>query len=561
MHISLALSVLQWIDNMTHPRHSIDGFIPRRPDADAPINRYERASHQTRFSRRQEPQPAKKPLVDSVKASGLERTSKSGLTREEIDESLREIDDDEPSVKKKKRQLRFGRPRSLKKILKWLFITIIAVGLLVGGWLGFKALSEASGIFQGNLLGLVHRQPLKQDANGRSNVLIFGTSEDNPDHVASGAGALLTDSIMVVSVNQEKKDAYMISIPRDLWVKFDEPCSVGYQEKINSVYQCGSNFGEDPEAGAKALQKKVGDILGLDIQYYGKINYSVVTQAVDAVGGVDVTIESNPPGVGILDRNFDWKCNFQCYFVKYEDGETVHLDGEHALALSRARNAQGGYGLAGGNFDREKNQQKIMKAVQKKALSLGTLTNVNKVTELLEAMGDNLKTNVDTSEVQTIMALASDISADQITSLSLNDEDQPLVTTGPVGAASAVYPTAGLFEYDDIRAFIKKAGSMDPATKEGANIVVFNGSGVFGAAQREADWLDEQGILVSEIDNAPEGDYLETKIYQRNQAMTATKEKLVSLYGIEVETASPILVADDVDFVVILGENHPPREQ
>ena len=546
---------------MTRPRHSIDGFIPRRPDAGAPINRYERSGHQTRFSRKQEPQPVKKPLVSSAANSGLERSSGLGLTREEIDESLREIDDDAPSAKKKNRRLRFGRPRSLKKILKWLLILVVVAGVLIGGWLGFKALSEASGIFQGNLLGLVQRQPLKQDANGRSNVLIFGTSEDNPDHIASGAGALLTDSIMVLSVNQEEKDAFMVSIPRDLWVKFDQPCSVGYQEKINSVYQCSSNFGEDPEAGAKALQNKVGEILGLDIQYYGQINYSVVTQAVDAVGGVEVTIESNPPGMGILDRNFDWKCNNQCYYVKYEDGETVHLDGEHALALSRARNAQGGYGLAAGNFDREKNQQKIMKALQKKALSLGTLTNVNRVTELLEAMGDNLKTNVDTSEVQTIMALANDISADQITSLSLNEEDRPLVTTGSIGSASTVYPTAGLFEYDDIRAFIKKAGSMDPATKEGASIAVLNGSGVFGAAQREADWLDEQGFSVGEIDNAPEGDYLETKIYQRNQAMSATKDKLGSLYGIEIETTSPIPISDDVDFVVILGENHPPRDQ
>src|SRR5690606_10541770 len=151
--------------------------------------------------------------------------------------------------------------------------------------------------------------------------------------------------------------------------------------------------------------------------------YSAVTKAVDAVGGVDVTIESNPPGMGILDRNFDWKCNFQCYYVRYDDGEKVHLDGEHALALSRARNAQGGYGLAAGNFDREKNQQKVAKAVREKALSLGTLTNVGRVTELLDAMGDNLKTNVDKSEIQTIVSLASDVPSESIISLDLNDPE------------------------------------------------------------------------------------------------------------------------------------------
>jgi len=52
--------------------------------------------------------------------------------------------------------------------------------------------------------------------------------------------------------------------------------------------------------------------------------------------------------------------------VKYAQGETVLLDGERALALSRARNAQGGYGLEGGNFDREKNQQNDIESAPRK---------------------------------------------------------------------------------------------------------------------------------------------------------------------------------------------------
>ncbi len=551
---------------MTRSHNSVDGFIPRRPGAGTPVNRYERKpTGRSGFLEKPQPlTPMDDKPVGAKNTPGLERSSTTGgLLREDIDESLREIDEAPPEKKKKNRRLSFGRPRSIKRVIKRVLTVLVVIGLVIGGWLGYKALTNFSSVFGGNILGLVQRQPLKQDENGRSNVLVFGTSEDSPDHNANGGegGPLLTDSIMVLSVHQEKKDAFMISIPRDLWVKFDEPCMVGYQEKINSVYQCGSNFGEDPEAGAKALQKKVGEILGLDIQYYGQIDYSVVTRSIDAVGGVDVTIESNPPGVGILDRNFDWKCNYQCYYVNYEDGETVHLDGEHALALSRARNAQGGHGLAGGNFDREKNQQKILRAVQEKALSLGTLTNVGRVSELLDAMGENLKTNVDQSEVQTIVGLATEIAPDSIMSLTLNDEEEPLVTTGPVGSASAVYPVAGLFEYSKIKAYIAKVSSMDAATKEGATITVLNGSGVLGAAQRESDWLEERGFAVGEIGNAPDGDYPETKVYQRNQDMPASKEKLASLYGLEVETAAPFPIDEAVDFVVVIGENNPPREE
>lgn len=544
---------------MTRPRHSIDGFIPRRPES--PLNRYERSGQQVDFSRRQQPKPVQKEASTDVRRPGLVRTNQGGLSRADIDDSLRELDEVPSQKSKKRRSLRLGRPRHLKRIIKWLLIAAIVIGLTIGGWLGYNGLTSIGKSTNGGLLGLLQRQPLKEDASGRSNVLIFGTSEDSPDHnTANGGGPLLTDSMMVLSVNQEKKDAFMVSIPRDLWIKFDEPCSVGWQEKINSVYQCGSDFGENPEAGAAALRKKIGEVLGLDIQYYAQIDYSVVTRSVDAVGGVDVTIESNPPGEGILDRNFDWKCNYKCYYVKYEDGEKVHLDGEHALYLSRARNAAGGYGIMD-NFGREKNQQKVLKALREKALSVGTLTNVGAVTKLMNAMGDNLKTNVDTSEIQTIIGLAGEVESDAILSLDLRDQQNPLVTTGPVGSASAVYPVAGLFEYGKIQAFIKKASSTDAAIREGATISVMNGTGIAGAAQREANWLEEQGFQIGDIDNAPDGEYPVTKMYQRNQAMSATKKKLESLYGVKMETASPIPIDESVDFLIIIGESNPSREQ
>lgn len=538
------------------PNHSIDGFIPRRQGTPLDYHQGGKSGHDGALTRLETAAPsASRAELD---AGRLQRSQDMGLTREDIDKTLRDIDDT-PAQKNRAKPAHDTR-RIIRRAVRGVAVVLVVIVLSTGGWLGYKALKNVSNVFGGSVLGLVQKKPLKQDANGRSNVLLFGTSEDSDDHNANGGagGPLLTDSIMVLSVNQEKKDAFMISIPRDLWIKFDEPCLVGYQEKINSVYQCGSDFGEDPAAGAAALQKKVGEVLGLDIQYYGQVDYSVVTRAVDAVGGVDVTIESNPSGMGILDRNFDWKCNYQCFYVKYEDGEKVHLNGEYALALSRARNAQGGYGLAGGNFDREKNQQKILKALREKALSVGTLTNVGKVTELLDAFGDNLKTNVDKSEVQTIMALANDINTDAIVSLNLRSEESPLVTTGPVGNASAVYPLAGLFDYSDIKAYIAKASSTDPFVREGATVAVLNGSGVAGAAQTEADKLIAQGFEVIEVGNAPAGEHTGTQVYQNTPSMAATKAKLASIYGVTVSSDSSLQVGKGADFVVILGKTDTP---
>ena len=86
----------------------------------------------------------------------------------------------------------------------------------------------------------MQNQPLAKDANGRSNFVIFGTAED--DEGGEHGGANLTDSILVLSVDQAKKDAYMISLPRDLWVTYADTCTVGNQGKLNAAYYCASVF-------------------------------------------------------------------------------------------------------------------------------------------------------------------------------------------------------------------------------------------------------------------------------------------------------------------------------
>ena len=549
---------------MKNTRPSLDGMLPRQQST--------RLGSHHGSSSAPSPRTFDRPEVHSGRSEDTIDLSRrpvyTDLGTSRLQQPPEPMDDYEKSPRlsrREKKQLRRerrahqGRPGKVKRIIKWTLIGIVLVIVALGAYVGIKALMATGNVFQGNILGLTQREPLKQDANGRSNILIFGTSEDSPDHNANGGegGPLLTDSIMVLSVNQEKKDAYMVSIPRDLWIKFDEPCSVGYQHKINAVYQCGSDFGENPEAGIAALQKKVGEVLGIDLQYYMQVDYSVVKGAVDAVGGVEVTIESNPKGEGILDRNFDWKCGYRCYYVKYEDGEVAKLDGEHALALARARGASGGYGLEGGNFDREKNQQKIIKALREKAMSVGTLTNVGKVTGLLDTLSDNLRTNIDTNEIQTAMTLASEIPSDAIISIDLRDPEDPLVTTSCNLSVSAVCPVAGMFSYTRIHSAIAKQMSSDPMTREGASIAVLNGTSQAGIARKEADGLEAKNFTVTVVDNAPEGTYAPVEIYRRGETNTATAAALKQYYGVEtIRQGLPGLASIDetVDFVVIIGQ-------
>lgn len=528
---------------------SIDGFIPRRPGNVLGQNNRSlgQPSRPISVSR---PQPQSQPQPQQASHGARP------LSRYDIDDMLQQIDDEE-EVRPRRRRFfsRRAQPKAqskTKKHVKRFILAVLLIAVIAGGYVGLKVLLASGGIFKGNPFDIFLNQPLKQDENGRTNVLIFGTSEDDPDH----PGGDLTDSLMVLTMSQDKKDAYMISIPRDLYIKYGAACLEGLQGKINSMYGCFSEGGSKEEEGANALKEKIGEIVGLDIQYYAHLNYTVVKDAVNAVGGVDVKIESDDPR-GILDRNFDWMCNFKCYYVKYDNGEVAHLDGEHALALARARNAAGGYGLPAGNFDREKNQQKIMKALREKAVSAGTLTNIGKVTGLVDALGTNLRTNFATSEISTLVSLGNEIDNDAIRSISFVKAGEEVVTTGNVGGASIVRPIAGLMDYSEMQSYVKKQLTSNKITEEAASIVVLNGSSTPGVAQEEADKLEEKGFTIGTIDNAPKGQYDNVEIYQLgDDDKPATKAKLKQLFGVKTvrTTKPPVKVSQGTDFVIIFGK-------
>lgn len=564
---------------MKPQRQSTDGFIPRRATRQiggrviSDVNRPQTAPPATGLSGLRRPAgAAEQPgMRTTLRRSdeGLRRSTEglrptnTALVRADIDESLNSIGNEQPP-EKKRRSRKVRKPKApttkRKKIIKWSVIGVLIIVLLIGGWLGYKVLRNSGNIFKGNIFGLVQSQPLKQDSNGRSNILVLGTSEDDPGH----AGGDLTDSMMVVSIDQSGKTVSMFSIPRDLYVKYGMACPSGYEGKINAYFSC-IETGTTPEAEQTRLSGTrtfVGEIFGMDIQYAVRVNNTVIQEAVDAVGGVDVKIEGNGPvpyGVepgSILDRNFDWRCGYKCHLVKYSPG-VHHLDGKHALFLSMARgDSAPTYGLVDSNFDREKNQQKIIIALKEKAVSSGTLSNISKVTGLMDALGDNLRTTFETSEIRTLMTLGTEIKSENIATIGLFDKDEPVVTTGSYGGASVVMPSAGIFTYSQIRQFLATKLSTNPVTREGAKIVVLNGSGVTGVAQTEADKLTAAGYIVDDIANAPEGVYPAITIYQVGEGMEKTKQKLAERFSVEVKTtAPPIAVTPDTNFVIVVGKD------
>ena len=542
---------------------SIDGFIPRRAgsqlgdlherERETPIDRSLHTGDNTRGV-----------------ALGLARKDKL-IGRSDLDESLRGIDQpEEGSPRERRAQKRRDKKNKkdkkhkskTRRIIKWVGIALLIALIIVGGYFAFKAINASDSLFKGNIFGLAKTDPLKQDANGRSNFLIVGTSEDDPGH----QGANLTDSILVLSVNQTTKEAYTFSIPRDLNVRYGEACLSGYSGKINVYFSC-SNEGENDAAEQDRLAKTqafIGDIIGMDIQYGVHVNYTVMRDIVNAIGGtITVNIEGDDgtgqsSKLGIMDSNFDWKCGSNIakrkvvcppngHFIEYKPGPQV-LDAEHALYLAQARgDSVPTYGLAQSNFDRERNQQKIIIAIREKAMSAGTLSNPSKVINLIDALGNNLRTNVATNEIQTLIKLAQDIPSDKIKSIDLRK-------TGEAVFDASAQPVAGEFNYTALRAYLNKVITQEPFVVEEPHVIVLNGSEVGGMAQIEAEKLEGRGFVIDSISNAPEGSYGPYTIYDVTKNSPLTAAKLQQLYGGKIlTTAPPVSVVGTTDFVIIIG--------
>lgn len=571
---------------MKHRRNgsSMDGFVPRRSRPDL--------SRQFDAGRLHERSLENAPMLPEPDT----KTPRAN----DLTESLHSIDKPaapslaEETQKKRRFSLRKKHGEDTKKklprkkLIKRIALLIIAIIIIILGYFGVKILIASGKILHGDFISLIQPgKPLKTDSQGRTNILLFGTSQDDSAHqnAIGGGGLWLTDSIMLVSMNQKDHTIKTVSIPRDLWVNMPNACAVSYQQKINAVYECGGGLFGDPAseqnksgykaedaAGAKSLEATIKDVTGITSQYYVHVNYSVLKQSVNAVGGIDVDIVGDGAD-GIYDTNFDWDCPkgpYTCKNVYYPHDGTYHLNGKQALFLARARADTGrfsanDFGLLQGDFDRQANQQKILTALRKKAVSAGTLTNPVKLTDLLNALGDNVSTNLETGNYKTIIDFSKKMPAKNgMTSVSLVKPGESVVENQDIGSASAVVATSGLLNYDSIIHYLATQLSTNPAVAEDASIAVYNASGTSGAANTLETTLDNQGLNVVGTGNADEADAGTNHytIYDQSKGKkNGTIKYLKSQYGmVHSQKAVPSDISSSADLVIVIGKSPTSRQ-
>src|SRR6202012_1181781 len=181
-----------------------------------------------------------------------------------------------------------------------------------------------------------------------------------------------------------------------------------------------------------------------------------------------------------------------CALAKYPNGP-VTLNGHQALDLARARGDPSPYGIPygfpDGDFDRTEHQRQMIMAIKDKASQASVISNPFKVSALVDAVGNNVTTNLKLDEIETLYTYMKKIDDNSIASYNINTLKGGNTTmldnyTSPDGQ-SALIPAAGIDDYSDIQAQIKKILSSDPVTREGADVEILNGPSVNGLAGQQ----------------------------------------------------------------------------
>ena len=221
-------------------------------------------------------------------------------------------------------------------------------------------------------------------------------------------GMLNTDVLVVAVANPETKKLTMVSLPRDTRVEM--PGYPGYH-KVNEVFALGENIRYDAERkgqpvtenGMTLLKKTLEQMLGIPIEHYVQLDFEGFTSVIDSLGGVSVEV----------DRELVYELPQQGVYRTLKPGLQL-LNGEQALGFVRHRVDRRGAAYNSSDFDRNRRQQQVMRAVAEKAVSLDGLS---KMTELLETMGKHIRTDLSAEQIKGLALDFAGFSSQQMVSL------------------------------------------------------------------------------------------------------------------------------------------------
>lgn len=274
------------------------------------------------------------------------------------------------NVKKKKNDKKGGN----KKIAIAVVIIIVIILGIIAGFI-YNKVSKVNfvKIDEGNLA--------IENKTGYRNIALLGVDTRDMNSLDGSR----SDAIIIVSINEQSKDVNLISVYRDSYIDVQ-----GHGlTKVTHAYAYGG-----PELALNTLNRN----LDLDISEFVTVNFEIVADVVDLVGGIDIDIDKSELSqmnkyIEDTSKNVGRKAN------KITSAGKQHLDGIQAVTYARIRKT------AGGDYKRTERMRTVLTEVFEKAKKM----DVGKLNELANKVLPQVQTNIGLSEVVSLIPTISSI--------------------------------------------------------------------------------------------------------------------------------------------------------
>ena len=259
----------------------------------------------------------------------------------------------------------FDKIKSLKTWQKVLlsiggFLLIVIIAVAIFAWVN---LAKINGFLNDNF-GTVQTDAAVEDVAKDPFIMYISSIDDRDGKMPEKARS---DLNILAVVNPAKKKVLLVNIPRDYFVNLH---GLDAKDKLTHAGGIG---------GLELSKNTIEDLLGVDINYATRVNFNLLEELVNSIGGIDIYN-------GASDFTTYWNGN--CRIVNGVN----HLNGECAVAYARERIA------VGGDLYRAENEEKVINAIFEKVTSdAGVLLNYGAI---LDSLAGNFETSFSADEVK-----------------------------------------------------------------------------------------------------------------------------------------------------------------
>jgi LCP family protein required for cell wall assembly len=316
------------------------------------------------------------------------------------------------------------------------------------------------------------------------NILLIGAATNNPDNPG------LTDSLMIAAVNRTVGAVSVVSIPRDLYVY--EP-GLG-MHKINQAYFYGETR-EVEGGGFKLLIDTIRYNLGLDIDFYARVDFTGFADIIDTVGGISITVDCVIRDWKLRSPELD-KHVAENYEMFTMGVGLWHMDSELALWYVRSRKTSS-------DLDRGRRQQDVMRALWRKIRGSNMLEHLP---ETWEALTRSVTTNMTLADVLSFAPIALTLETSDIRYFRFRQKHEIKNGYSPEGQAILVPEREAVIE---LMQNVVRPPTASQVRRTLPTVAIINASGVPTLDLVAADRLELDGFrtFVIEEDNVQPRNY------------------------------------------------------